>query len=96
MQLSPAFGVKDDDWVDPECLVCCWWASPVWVTMWSIRCFAISFCVPCAMCWYHAMQVGSCLARDDVVEAIHNVKLEALDGTASEWNRKVAAPTIRL
>eukprot|EP01052_Picozoa_sp_SAG31_P018754 SAG31_NODE_1342_length_8700_cov_12.667829_1_plen_315_part_00 len=96
LQLSPWFGQMEGDFVDHECIMCCWWASPVWVIIWSIRCFTISFCVPCAMCWYHAMQVGSCLAKDDVVEAIHNVKPDALDGTSTEWNGRVAAPTIRL
>lgn len=51
--------------------------------------------IPCALCWYYAMKVGSVLAKDDVIEVVKRVDVDATNDDAV-WSETVATPTIRL
>lgn len=57
--------------------------------------YGLGVCTPCALCWYHAMSVGSALAKDDVVEVMKKVTQETLKEKQT-WNNEVRVPTTNL
>jgi hypothetical protein len=87
-------GLIDDPRVNCQVLCPFMWVFTIWTHL-VLLSWSFIAGIPCALCWYYAMKVGSVLAKDDVIEVVQRVDVDAVsDDTV--WSEKVATPTIRL
>eukprot|EP01052_Picozoa_sp_SAG31_P007539 SAG31_NODE_360_length_17025_cov_5.362460_2_plen_258_part_00 len=89
-----AAGLIDDPRV--TCPVVCpfMWVFTIWVHL-VLLSWSFIAGIPCALCWYYAMKVGSILAKDDVIEVVKRVDEDALQDDVV-WSDSVAIPTVKL